>query len=191
MSERPGKAGWRQLALVASVFAVPLLFAIFLYYGGKAFQPAARSNHGALLEPIINVHDSMSDNALQDLARDHWILLYSNEQLCEDVCRNALYTLRQSRLMLGNDMSRLLRVFLHGESPPDTVFIEQQHPGLIALRDRELSRFLATRRPSRLAPGGYFLVDPLGNLVMYFPADIVPGRMVDDIEHLLELSRIG
>lgn len=191
MSERPGKAGWPQLALVALVFAVPLVAAVFLYYGGEALQPAARSNHGALLEPIVNVHDSVRNNVLQDLARDHWILIYSDEQPCEDDCRDALYTLRQSRLMLGNDMSRLLRVFLHGESPPDTVFIEQQHPGLIALQDRELSRFLATRRPSRLAPGGYFLVDPLGNLVMYFPADIVPGRMVDDIEHLLELSRIG
>lgn len=179
------------MALVASVFVVPLVFAIFLYYGGAALQPAARSNHGALLEPIVNIHESVSNDAFRDVAKDHWVLLYSNEQVCEEDCREALYTLRQSRLMLGNDMSRLVRVFLHGESPPDTVFIEQQHPGLIALQDRALSRFLATRRPSQLAPGGYFLVDPLGNLVMYFPADIVPGRMVDDIEHLLELSRIG
>ncbi|HEX7719624.1 MAG TPA: hypothetical protein VF389_07455 [Woeseiaceae bacterium] len=195
MSERPGSTGRRKLALVAAVFAVPLVFAIFLYFGGESLQPTARSNHGALLEPIVNVHESLNSSvrssAFSDAAKDHWVLLYSNEQVCEEDCRDALYTLRQSRLMLGNDMSRLVRVFLHGESPPDTVFIEQQHAGLIALQDRELSRFLASRRPSQLAPGGYFLVDPLGNLVMYFPADIVPGRMVDDIEHLLELSRIG
>ena len=191
MSERPGSTGRRKFALVAAVFAVPLVFAIFLYYGGESLQPTARSNHGALLEPIVNLHESVSNREFRDAAKDHWVLLYSNEQICEEDCRDALYTLRQSRLMLGNDMSRLVRVFLHGESPPDTVFIGQEHAGLITLQDRELSRFLATRRPSQLAPGGYFLVDPLGNLVMYFPADIVPGRMVDDIEHLLELSRIG
>ncbi|MEX0976507.1 MAG: hypothetical protein WDZ50_05365 [Woeseia sp.] len=190
MSERPGK-GWQQLALVASVFVVPLVFAIFLYYGGTALQPDARSNHGALLEPIVSIDVWVSNDEFRDGVNDRWALLYANEQVCAEVCRDALYTLRQARLMLGNDMSRLVRVFLHGDSPPDTVFIEQQHPGLIAVQDRELGRFLATRRPSQLAPGGYFLVDPLGNLVMYFPADTVPGRMVDDIEHLLELSRIG
>jgi hypothetical protein len=191
VDERPERTGWRPFTLVAAVFAVP----IFLYFGGESLQPTGRSNHGALLEPIVNVHESLNNparsSAFSDVARDHWVLVYSNEQVCAEDCRVALYTLRQSRLMLGNDMSRLVRVFLHGESPPDTVFIEQEHAGLVTLQDRELSRFLATRRPPQLAPGGYFLVDPLGNLVMYFPADIVPGRMVDDIEHLLELSRIG
>ena len=42
-----------------------------------------------------------------------------------------------------------------------------------------------------LDTGGYYLVDPLGNLVMYFQPDIDPQAMVEDIKHLLELSRIG
>ena len=39
--------------------------------------------------------------------------------------------------------------------------------------------------------GGYYLVDPHGNLVMYFGPDIDPRDMVDDIKRLLKLSRIG
>jgi hypothetical protein len=42
-----------------------------------------------------------------------------------------------------------------------------------------------------LPAGGYYLVDPLGNLVMYFRPDLDPSDMVDDIKHLLRLSRIG
>jgi hypothetical protein len=34
-------------------------------------------------------------------------------------------------------------------------------------------------------------VDPLGNLVMYFPPDLDLRDMVEDIQHLLDLSRIG
>jgi len=64
-------------------------------------------------------------------------------------------------------------------------------PGLIALENGGLSAILTNKKPEGLAGGGYYLIDPLGNLVMYFAPDIVPGDMVDDIKRLLKLSRIG
>jgi hypothetical protein len=63
--------------------------------------------------------------------------------------------------------------------------------GLITLRDNDFSDLLENKKPAELSDGGYYLVDPLGNLVMYFRPDIDPGDMVEDIKHLLELSRIG
>ena len=93
--------------------------------------------------------------------------------------------------MLGKDMDRLVRVFLHGDSAPDTVFLADEHVGLITLRDSGFSDLLKNNKPAELSAGGYYLVDPLGNLVMYFRPDIGPGDMVEDIKHLLELSRIG
>jgi len=93
--------------------------------------------------------------------------------------------------MLGKEMGRLLRVFLHGESSPDTVMLADKHAGLIALRDDRLLALLQNKKPEVLAAGGYFLMDPLGNLVMYFEPGINPGDMVADIKHLLKLSRIG
>ncbi|HLU06820.1 MAG TPA: hypothetical protein VKZ91_09725, partial [Woeseiaceae bacterium] len=74
---------------------------------------------------------------------------------------------------------------------PDRVFIEEQHAGLAIIEDPELNELLEARRPQEMSPGGFFLVDPLGNLVMYFPPEIDPGDMVEDIQHLLDLSRIG
>jgi hypothetical protein len=50
---------------------------------------------------------------------------------------------------------------------------------------------LDNKRPAALPAGGYYLIDPLGNLVMYFRPDIDPADMVDDVKHLLRLSRIG
>ncbi|MDZ7645307.1 MAG: hypothetical protein U5K76_14560 [Woeseiaceae bacterium] len=93
--------------------------------------------------------------------------------------------------MLGNDMNRLERVLLHGREAPATLFADQADEGLITLNDRAGSQLLASLRPRDAAPGGYFLIDPLGNVVMYFPPDIRPRDLVDDLEHLLELSRIG
>ena len=110
---------------------------------------------------------------------------------CGEECQFALYTLRQTRLMLGKEMDRVVRVFLHGETPPDKVFLAEQHDGLVVLRDDNLSELLDSKRPRSLAAGGYFLVDPLGNLVLYFPPDIDPSDMVEDVKRLLKQSRIG
>ena len=88
-------------------------------------------------------------------------------------------------------MDRLNRIFLRVGSAPDTVVLGDEYAGTITLVDDELSDFLQGKRPISVAGGGYYLVDPLGNLVMYFPPELDPSAMVRDIEHLLELSRIG
>lgn len=187
---RKGMPGWLQIALIALLFAGPLILAAWLYYDGS-LRPATRTNHGALLDPIVNLQENMPDSAAAELSEDHWLLVYANEDECGTECRDALYILRQARLMLGNDMQRLRRVFLRGAVAPDRVFIEEQHPGLAIIEDRDLSELLEARRPQGMPAGGFFLVDPLGNLVMYFPPAIEPVDMVEDIQHLLDLSRIG
>jgi len=178
-----------QLLLVALVFLGPLAVAAWFYFQGAA--PSGRTNHGALLEPIINVSDQLSAFDDGNPQGRTWILLYRNPGDCEDTCRKALYTYRQTRLMLGKEMDRVQRVFLHGDSPPDTVLLAEEHPGLITIEDSTLDELLNNKRPVELPAGGFYLIDPLGNLVMYFRPDLNPADMVDDVKHLLRLSRIG
>jgi cytochrome oxidase Cu insertion factor (SCO1/SenC/PrrC family) len=190
VTDIPGQKKSRlQLLLVALVFLGPLAVASWLYFHGTS--PSGRTNHGALLEPIINVSDHLSafDNGNQQGRA--WVLLYRNPGACEDTCRQALYTIRQARLMLGKEMDRIHRVFLRGDSPPDTVFLAEEHPGLITIEDSTLDELLNKKRPAELPAEGFYLIDPLGNLVMYFRPDLDPADMVDDIKHLLRLSRIG
>lgn len=191
MTRQKDPAGRVQLFLISLAFFGPLILATWLYFSGGGFRPEGKTNHGQLLEPIVSLADALPDSAIHAHNEGHWLLVYVNDGVCEEACNYALLTLRQSRLMLGKDMDRLVRVFLHGETAPDTVFIAGQHAGLITLTDSRLSGLFENKRPAELAAGGFFLVDPLGNLVMYFRPDIDPGDMVEDIEHLLELSRIG
>ncbi|HET6630969.1 MAG TPA: hypothetical protein VFG91_14445 [Woeseiaceae bacterium] len=177
--------------LVAAMFALPLLIASWMYYGNGALVPEGRTNHGTLLEPIVNVRERLPGSEAAALSDEHWLLVYAHEGQCAQSCRAALFRLRQSRLMLGPDMDRVQRVFLHGDEAPDRVFLEEEHAGLAVFHDPGLARLLTEKRPQRLTSGGLFLIDPLGNLVMYFSPDIAPGDMVDDIEHLLEVSQIG
>ncbi len=191
MTGRKDPAGRLQLLMLAGIFFGPLIAAAWLYLAGDELQPEGRTNHGALLEPIVSVLDQLPDSPLHAHNEGHWILLYADAGACEEACRQALYTIRQSRLMLGREMERLKRVFLHGESAPDTVFLADEHEGLATIADRNLAALLDRKRPESIASGGYYLIDPLSNLVLYFPPDIDPSDMVDDIKRLLKLSRIG
>lgn len=189
MNDRQRTKGRLQFLLIAALFFGPLLFAAWLYYGGDALQPDARANHGALLEPIVNLEDAVPGSAI--LGSRSWRLVYAEDGGCDEPCRKGLYTLRQSRLMLGKEMDRLERVFLHGAERPDTLLGAEEHRGVIALHDTALQAVLEAKRPGSLPAGGYYLIDPHGNLVLYFSPDIEPRDMVDDIKRLLKLSRIG
>ena len=178
------------LGVLALVFFGPLLVAIWMYSTGQ-LNPASRSNHGALLEPVINIGDVLPGSPVTGVADGRWLMLYAYDGACDDGCREGLYRLRQTRLMLGSEIDRVVRVFLHGDTPPDTVFLESEHAGLVTISDEELARLLAEKRPGEAQTGGIYLLDPLGNLVMYFPPDLDPRDVIEDIEHLLDLSRIG
>lgn len=186
---RPGR-GRLQLVLIAAVFFGPLLVATWMYQSG-ALAPEGRSNHGRLMEPVTNLADATPESPVLALADGRWIMLYANEAPCDDACLDALYRMRQTRQMVGREMDRLLRVFLHGDSAPDRVLLQGEHPGLITITDKRLASLLDAKRPGDALPGGIYLIDPLSNLVMYFPPDLAPGDMVDDVKHLLKLSQIG
>ena len=190
MNESTPGRGRLQLLLIAAVFFGPLLVATWMYQSG-ALTPEGRSNHGELLEPVTRLAEATPDSPVLELAEGRWIMLYTNEAACDDACLDALYRMRQTRQMTGREMDRLLRVFLHGESVPDRVLLQREHPGLITITDKGLASLLDARRPGDALPGGIYLIDPLSNLVMYFPPDLDPGEMVDDMKHLLKLSQIG
>jgi len=187
---RPG-SGRLRLTLIAAVFAAPLMFAAWMYYSDSALTPGSGTNKGALLLPIARLADELPHSRLHAAAPNLWLMLYTNTALCARDCAEALIRLRQTRLMLGNEANRVRRVFLHGDSTPDTVDLDKQHAGLITMNDNDLSLLLERKRPAELQAGGCYLIDPLGNLVMYFPPGLDPKELVGDIKHLLKLSHIG
>jgi hypothetical protein len=193
MTAEPKKAalGRLQLLGIAAVFAVPLALAAWMYYFDNSLAPGSGSNNGALLLPIVSLSDELARSEIHNIGSNQWLMLYANNDACDDQCDDALVRLRQTRLMLGKDMQRVKRVFLHGDSLPDTVTLEEQHAGLITMTDNDLNMLLEMKRPAELLPGGCYLIDPLGNLVMYFPPNLDPKEMVGDIKHLLKLSHIG
>lgn len=183
-------SGKLTMILVAIAFFGPMALAMWMYFSGQAVKLGA--NKGALLEPIININDTIpGSEALQQSEEPLWLLVYANEAACDEACVQTLYIQRQSRKMLGREMDRLGRVFLHGSELPDTLFLQSEHSDLWTGQDEALSSLLASKLPEGEPAGGYFLIDPIGNLVLYFRPDMNPKDMVSDIKKLFKISQIG
>lgn len=198
----------RTLGLLAALFLLPLLLAFYMYYATD-WRPAKRVNHGTLItpaRPLPDVHlprvnlssdpdpsaASSATSASTAELRKQWSIVYIGTGNCDERCRQALYVMRQTRLSLNNDMSRVDRVFLSTGDCCARDFLVHEHPGLIVLDTsgpegaRLLKAFPAEGRPYSL-----FIVDPLGNLMMSYDSRQNPRGLLEDLKKLLRLSHIG
>ena len=190
MSENLSGGGRLQIGIIALVFFGPLILATWMYSTGK-LQPTTRTNHGELVQPIVSVVDVLSQTESLAKSRGSWRLLFMNMTECDTGCTATLHKQRQIYLMLGKDMDRVSRLFLHGRTATDKVLRDAEDVGLITTKNKGLAELLEGKRPSEFPAGGIFLIDPLDNLIMYFSPELAPRDIVDDLKHLLELSRIG
>jgi hypothetical protein len=196
----------RTLGLLATLFLLPLLLAFYMYYATD-WRPMRRVNHGALISParplpevqlpVVSLADSDTASSPErsgsgSLLRKEWSIVYIGAGTCDEPCRQALYVMRQTRLSLNNDMSRVARVFLSTGNCCARAFLVHEHPGLIVLdatgkdAERLLHEFPAEGRPYSL-----FVVDPLGNLMMSYDSRQNPKGLLEDLRKLLRLSHIG
>lgn len=192
---RPGE-GRGALIGLAALFFVPLLGAFWLYYAG-GWRPAGSTNHGELIAPVISLasprlHTLDGEPVRPDFFRKQWLLVYIGDGRCDQKCQNALWMMRQTRLLLGEDMDRVRRVFVADANCCDNDFLQREHPGLETLTviDEADSRWLADfpRTPDLEY---IYIVDPLGNLMMRFNSAENPKGLLSDLEKLLKLSSIG
>jgi hypothetical protein len=207
MSTSPGELrarNLRMLAALAALFLLPLLLAFYMYYATD-WRPAKRVNHGTLITPArplpathlprVRLSETDPDPTVADSAaqmRAHWSIVYIGAGNCDEPCRQALYVMRQTRLSLNNEMSRVDRVFLSTGNCCAREFLEHEHPGLMVLdaTGADGARLLSTF-PSEGRPYSLFIVDPLGNLMMSYDARQNPKGLLEDLRKLLRLSHIG
>lgn len=195
--------GQRQLLLIAALFFVPLAVAFWLYYGPVAWRPAGGTNKGELINPAVPLPEVAlqrpDGTVLQaDWLRGKWTIAYLGAGDCDEQCRKALYLSRQSRIALNKDMERVQRAFIATGPCCDQRFIATEHPDLIValLDDEPDARTLLAAIP---ALGGVppaqarrlYLIDPLGNLVLSYPAAAPDKALLSDLKKLLRLSHIG
>ncbi len=181
------RGGARTLLLLAAVTIAPVIASYTVYY---LFPREPAANYGTLLPtaPIPGVEGARPDGSrfrLDDL-RGRWVLVAYGSGECDTACERKLYATRQARTMQGREQDRIVRAwFVLGDAAPPAALLAQ-HPGLVVIRVPES---VPAQFPGGAAP--LYLIDPLGNLVLQYPADPDIKGIADDLTRLLKASRIG
>lgn len=180
-AERPAGRGRLTLVLIGLLFALPFTIGWLAYLAGWA--PGTTSNYGTLLEPRPVAAAPVA------ALRGKWVLVSFDAGACGASCEKKLYTMRQVRRAQGKAMDRVERLWLvtDGAEPRAELLAAIEGTRVARADAAHVTEFAAAG-----APGDHlYLVDPLGNLMLRFPRDPDPGKMVKDLERLLKYSGFG
>ncbi len=186
----------RTVGALAALFLLPLALAFYTYYATD-WRPVGRVNHGTLISParplpvVALPRAPGSDGRAGATLRGGWSLVYLGDGACDADCRAALRVMRQTRLALNNDMTRVARVFLvTGSCCMDSAGGAEAGLAVLDASGSAAAPLLA-QFPAAERAHSIYVVDPLGNLMMSYDARVDPHGLLEDLRTLLRLSHIG
>lgn len=194
------------LVLILVISLAPVVFALLAYYAPSlGLRPSGTDNYGTLIQPqrVMPDHTTLPLTTLEgtpyDLSdlRGQWLLVSADNAVCPESCVRKLFILRNSHASQGKEVERLSRVWfiLDDGAVPSQILEAYKGTHMLRTDPEQLAEFLApgasddTMNTALKDP--MWIIDPLGNLMMQFPADADPIEVRDDIRKLLRNSRIG
>ena len=178
-----------RLVLLMALFAVPIVASVLTY---RFMRPATTANYGELLLPPGTLGaaawrqpDGRGFDAASVAGR--WVLLVRDAAACDAACVEKLTTLRQVRLALGREASRVARVWLvEGAAAPEPAALAPFEGTIVARAAGPQAGASAAFDRAHI-----YLADPHGNVMMRWPAAADRARLLKDLQRLLKASQIG
>ena len=188
------RVGRIKMLLVWAVCAAPVVASYFMYY---VVRPEGRTNHGALIQPVrampepaaLPLLNLQGSPVLPASLKGQWLLVSVAGGACEAACEKTLYLQRQLRESLGRDKDRVDRVWLVSDGAPvrEALLPALQQATVLRAPQADLARWLEPESGRQLADHLY-LVDPRGDWMMRFPANVDFTKAKRDLTRLLKAS---
>jgi len=185
----------RAILLIVAIFLLPFALAFGLYW--FEWRPATLGNHGELVQPPRALPESGLRHAdgrplpTADL-RGKWLLVQAGEGSCAINCRRDLQQMRQVQVALNKEMGRLSRVLMAGDpADPALTDLQRSYPDLLIAAPSRGQAGDAWRKALDGTNYRFYVVDPLGNVMMRYTENADPQGMRQDLERLLKYSWVG
>ncbi len=198
MTEKPvdKRISWPLLMMLALSLG-PLILAVYFFQNPENLS--GRTNYGHLIQPSVPVErsrlsgfDAFSKQNIGEL-RGRWVLVHIvTSSGCKRVCMDSLHKTKQVRLMLNKDLMRVRRLALIAALDNDAEKSWDGHDYLLRSKLTEQLIDIARNAVGEPIPEGVvFLMDPIGNIMMWYEPGFDPYGMKKDLKKLLYVSRVG
>lgn len=191
------------LVLLLLVFITPIVLA-YVVYKNRSLIPQESRSHGEIVSPARPLADFQlqsltGENFTLNDMRGKWSYVYITDQFCDEPCRLNLTKMRNARLAQGGEARRVNYYLVFTEKPDAGVKqdLSQDHPKLhfVTGSQAQLKHFLQAFRAQdttdgRVA-GRVYMIDPLGNYMMFYEDGFDSLGIMEDLKHLLNWSQIG
>ena len=175
--------------LIILSFIGPLIFATLMYIYRDSLPIAPPSTNGELLESMINIHkNSTSEKTLKTFSNKKWSLIFVvRGNKCDKTCSEILHLIRQTRISLNQDSSRVMNIVITDQKNDDIEsLIKADYKNINKLVDPKLLD------NELLNNGGLYISDPLGNIFMFYNKENLNFKgLRKDLKKVLKISQIG
>ncbi len=187
------------LGFIGLLFIGPLLLTIWVFYGG-ALQSSSGTRHGQLIVParplpMVSLATPGGSETGALFLRSKWSLLYVAADTCEQRCQAALRDTRSIMESFDVVQSRLQRVVLVDGACCARGWLAGERSDLVVgWLSSEQGRLLLAAFPVLSVPvetaGRIYLVDPQGDLVVSYPANVLAPAIRSDLDGLLRTAKV-
>ena len=188
------------LVIIAGMFLLPLLLAWFMYSGTIEYQPSSTRNFGQLVEPplpmswkntVVIAGAGESESRPVQVFSEHWVILYSVPDPCLETCLQEVSALRQIHRASGRHLARIRIALLipRPNSPGVESSLRDIYSEFHLISDPS-SSFNAKLEQAGGGERSAYLIDPLGNIMMFYAAGTDPNHLKQDLKRLLTWSKL-
>ena len=168
--------------LLVSIFVVPMIigWVLFHYHSYFVFKT---TNHGTLLTPPVSIENIVLNSG----AEKKWQIVFLAKDCEETETENMMHTLHQIQKALGKNSDRS-SLILGTQKLCNADYSSYFHK-LSVEQYGALKSLLQTKNLQ--TSDSIYLVDPIGNVFMYYSVASDPMFILKDLNHVLEVSQIG
>lgn len=207
-----------KLTFLLLITALPVSLATFSFKdASQEGNQGATVNKGHLINPPVDISAlAMRDiegapvfktfeEEIANLAPDEEyeikpsLMVYVNGADCDAGCEERIHYLQQLHIALGKNIQRVRRYYLNTDmvefSDETATHFREKYPSMgLAYTDKEALKQNMLAAGVNLDPGAeayVLLIDPVGNVMMYYTEEHTPEEIMTDLETLLRYSSLG
>ena len=174
----------KEFWMLLAMFILPIAFGTLFFYANPNYFSESTVNYGELVRPVIATDqgDIKIDGDASLLGI--WTMVYVSSR-CDDACEKAVADMKTIRTLMNADMRRIQRMIIIENNSTPTVNDE-------TLIKAKITSEKLTKSLKKYAENAIYLIDPIGNIMLYYePQNIDIRLVIKDLKRLFKYPRIG